>query len=148
VLLDDPSYSIYSRYDFIDKHSKLKDVACLHNYILGVRWFYTSYGMGGFIKLHQDGHSTVHRQQSKYTVLFYLNDNYEGGELVVPDMNLTIKPVKGTVIVMDQEIYHYVNSITTGEKYILRVDAISGTACPPKIEFIRSFNGSSRSYQC
>jgi Rps23 Pro-64 3,4-dihydroxylase Tpa1-like proline 4-hydroxylase len=123
-LLNDPSYSVYSRYDFIDKNSKLKDIDCLQGYTLGTRWFYTAYDVGGFINMHQDGHTTVSHKQSKYTVLFYLNDNYEGGELVVPTMNLTVRPPKGSVVIMDQETYHYVNKITSGQKHVLRVDAI------------------------
>ncbi len=124
TLLDDPSYSVYSRYDFIDKSNKFKDIPCLKPYILGSRWFFTSYETGGFINIHQDGHSTVAHQQSKYTVLFYLNDNYSGGELVVPAMNMSIRPQRGSIIIMDQETHHYVNKILTGYKNILRVDAI------------------------
>lgn len=124
ILLDDPSYSVYYRYDFIDKSNKFQNIQCLKPYILGIRWFFTSYEAGGFINIHQDGHSTVAHKQSKYTILFYLNDNYSGGELVVPTMNMSIRPHKGSIIIMDQETYHYVNKIVRGDKYILRVDAI------------------------
>lgn len=126
-LLNDITYSVYSRYDFIDKSSKLQGVPCLQKYILGCRWFFTSYDVGGFINIHQDGHSTVRHKPSKYTILFYLNDDYEGGELVIPEMNLNVKPSSGSIIIMDQETYHYVNKITAGEKNILRVDAIDST---------------------
>lgn len=125
ILLNDPSYSVYYRYDFVDKTNKFGNIQCLRNYILGNRWFFTSYETGGFINIHQDGHSSVCNIESQYTVLIYLNNDYEGGELVIPVMGMNIKPSKGTIIIMDQETYHYVNAVLKGTKNILRVDAIA-----------------------
>jgi hypothetical protein len=67
------------------------------------------------------------------TVLFYLNDDYEGGETVFPYINKTIKPEKGKAIIMwlvrqsengpviIKESKHRSNKITKGEKYIMNV---------------------------
>jgi len=123
--IDDPDYSVYSRYDFksmeLSKElSKLVPV----NFILGSKFAFTAYDKGGFIRTHTDGHSTVKGQPSTHTVLFYLNDDYTGGELVISQLGLCIKPPACSLIIMDQEFSHYVNELTAGHKYVLRVDAL------------------------
>lgn len=122
ISLKDLDYSVYHRFDFRDK-----DLAEKFNVITknkcSDRFFFTKYTEGGFIKSHQDGHVRIMRNSlSTHTVLLYLNNDYEGGELVIEDLNLTVKPNQGTVIVMDQTLNHYVNMVTKGEKYILRTD--------------------------
>jgi len=35
---------------------------------------------------------------ARYSSIFYLNDDYEGGEIEFPNLNLTYKPVKGSMV--------------------------------------------------
>lgn len=51
------------------------------------------------------------------TVLVYLNDNYEGGELQVEDED-PIKPAAGTVVLVKSGVSHQSHTVTSGEKHI------------------------------
>jgi hypothetical protein len=62
-----------------------------------------------------------------YTVLIYLNDDYEGGETVFPNINKIIKPEKGKAVVFKNidhndkiitQSLHRGNPIIKGVKYI------------------------------
>jgi hypothetical protein len=52
----------------------------------------------------------------------YLNDDYEGGELVFPLMNLKIKPEPGDMLSYrsNMQFLHYVRKVTSGQKWILQ----------------------------
>ena len=53
--------------------------------------------------------------------LFYLNDQYGGGELEFGDLGLTIKPKKGMMIAFPsyKEFAHMVHPVTWGHRYSL-----------------------------
>jgi len=40
----------------------------------------------------------IKSHRSKYSAIFYLNDDYEGGEIKFPNLRFTYKPVKGSMI--------------------------------------------------
>jgi hypothetical protein len=53
----------------------------------------------------------------KYAAIVYLNDNYEGGELMIKDMK--IKPKAGELIIFENaEMVHSVNTVV-GERFTL-----------------------------
>ena len=53
--------------------------------------------------------------------LFYLNDQYGGGELEFYDLGLTIKPKKGMMIAFPsyKDFAHKVHPVTWGHRYTL-----------------------------
>ena len=55
------------------------------------------------------------------SVLFYLNDNYEGGELEFTKLGLSIKPKKGMMIAFPSyfEFSHRVHPVRSGTRYSL-----------------------------
>jgi predicted 2-oxoglutarate/Fe(II)-dependent dioxygenase YbiX len=55
------------------------------------------------------------------SVLFYLNDDYEGGELEFTKLGLTIKPKKGMMIAFPSyfEFSHRVHPVLSGTRYSL-----------------------------
>lgn len=55
----------------------------------------------------------------KYGVVIYLNDNFEGGELYYPDLNLTVKPEKGMLVYHQGDEAHEVLKVVSGERYTL-----------------------------
>lgn len=59
-------------------------------------------------------------EQSFYTFMIYLNDDFEGGETAFHD--LKVKPSVGDGIFFSQELEHAGLPITLGRKYILRTD--------------------------
>ena len=52
-----------------------------------------------------------------YTFVSYLNDDYEGGEIEFPDLDIKIKPKKGMAAIFDGTLAHKVNEVTSGTRY-------------------------------
>ena len=95
-----------------------------------------NYQKGGFFKPHYDAcegaKEFCHRMNGNIgprylTVLFYLNDNFDGGETVFPKINKTIKPKKGKAIIFKNvddngvvinQSLHGGEPILSGEKWI------------------------------
>jgi len=42
--------------------------------------------------------SRMKSYKAKYSAIFYLNDDYEGGEIYFPNLNINYKPVKGSFV--------------------------------------------------
>jgi len=82
----------------------------------------------GFFGPHYDGvYMTSEDVRSFYTLMFYLNEEYEGGETAFLDREdhskviNAIKPKAGMMIFFPQNIYHEGRAVK-GEKYIFRTD--------------------------
>jgi hypothetical protein len=76
------------------------------------------YSGGEEYKFHYDGGTDSKRSIS---VLIYLNDNYEGGELEFPNFNLKIKPKAGTIILFPSNYAygHIAHPVSSGTKYVI-----------------------------
>jgi hypothetical protein len=59
--------------------------------------------------------------------LFYINDDYEGGELVYTEKNIIFKPKANTLIIHGgaKEFTHGVKRVTSGERYTLSTFAFT-----------------------
>jgi len=57
----------------------------------------------------------------KHAAMIYLNDNFNGGELVFQKNNISLKPVSGTFLAFDGGInnIHSVNDILDGTRYVI-----------------------------
>jgi D-mannonate dehydratase len=55
----------------------------------------------------------------KYGVVIYLNDNFEGGQLVYPESNYTIKPERGMLVYHAGDKIHGVSKVESGIRYTL-----------------------------
>ena len=89
---------------------------------------FLGYPVGGHYKGHNDGErfNIETRQWEKLmdrdvSFLFYLNDQYGGGELEFYDLGLTIKPKKGMMIAFPsyKDFAHKVHPVTWGHRYSL-----------------------------
>ena len=89
---------------------------------------FLGYPPGGHYKGHNDGeHFNYETRQWEpcmnrdVSFLFYLNDQYGGGELEFYDLGLTIKPKKGMMIAFPsyKEFSHMVHPVTWGHRYTL-----------------------------
>ena len=47
----------------------------------------------------------------KFGCVYYINDDYEGGEIIYPDINISIKPKANTLIIHQSNLIHYTNPI-------------------------------------
>lgn len=94
-----------------------------------------NYKPGGFFTPHYDAcvgnNSYCERMNDKgpryLTVLFYLNDNFEGGETIFPKINKLVKPEKGKAIIFQNvdnngviitQALHGGEPVKNGEKWI------------------------------
>ena len=89
---------------------------------------FLGYPPGGHYLGHNDGEAfnMETRQWERMmprdvSFLFYLNDQYGGGELEFPDLGLTIKPKKGMMIAFPsyKDFAHKVHPVTWGHRYSL-----------------------------
>lgn len=95
------------------------------NVKLSHRWYISKYYPdSGHISQHIDGNVTFGDYMSKYTILIYLNDDFEKGEtiLYVNNNEISIKPKKNRILIMDQNLLHSGNKPINHPKYILRND--------------------------
>ena len=85
------------------------------------------YGPGGFYKPHQDTFSDVKGNKRMYTIILALNDNYEGGETVFPNLRRQYKLKKGDALffhtldnyeLMTSKALHGGTPVKSGEKWI------------------------------
>ena len=79
-------------------------------------FYLLKYDVGDYFNSHYDTHPTYKRSVS---VLIYLNDDYEGGEIEFFHFNTKIKPKAGTVILFppNYPYRHIAHPVTSGTKY-------------------------------
>ena len=89
---------------------------------------FLGYPVGGHYLGHNDGESYNFEtrqwerlMERDVSFLFYLNDQYGGGELEFYDLGLTIKPKKGMMIAFPsyKDFAHKVHPVTWGHRYSL-----------------------------
>jgi predicted 2-oxoglutarate/Fe(II)-dependent dioxygenase YbiX len=85
------------------------------------------YKEGGFYKPHQDTFSDVKGNKRMYTIILALNDDYEGGETVFPNLRRKYKLNKGDALffhtldnyeLMTSKALHGGAPVKSGEKWI------------------------------
>ena len=76
------------------------------------------YEPGGKFDLHIDDAGASFRRAS---TVFYLNDNYEGGEIEFPSFNVKYKPQAGDFIMFPSSYAyrHKVNPVVSGTRYAI-----------------------------
>jgi predicted 2-oxoglutarate/Fe(II)-dependent dioxygenase YbiX len=60
---------------------------------------------------------TPHIHTPPYNFVVFLNDEFEGGELIIN--NLTIKPQRGQMVYFSWDEPHYVKNVSLGDRYTL-----------------------------
>ena len=93
----------------------------------------TRYKEGEYYLPHFDAYNLLKKDKNIYyqrvkTIILYLNDDYVGGEINFPNLNLKIKPLKGHFLLFDNCIFnsHYLHpyslheskKLIKGNKYI------------------------------
>lgn len=89
------------------------------------------YGTGGHYVPHVDGESPLRDEDDRQfweksldrdlSVVYFLSDGFAGGELVFPELSLSLKPRRGTLVCFpsDHHFLHGVQPVTTGLRYTL-----------------------------
>jgi len=68
-------------------------------------------------RLDDTKHSIPHTDYLDYTLVMLLNNEFDGGELIIEDVPSQLK--KGNLIIFEAKKMHYVSKITKGERYTL-----------------------------
>lgn len=119
--IDKPSYIFYSKmrdiffnaFDPLEKdysqHFKVKTLS--HEYYAILK-----YGIGQNFSNHIDDH---HLFERRISTVYYLNDDYVGGEIIFPRFNIKLKPKANQMIIFPSTyVYnHSVSPITEGIRY-------------------------------
>lgn len=89
------------------------------------------YVTGDSFSLHTDTglyYNKIEGEKSRWTLLIYLNDDFDGGETVFYDDNWritkSITPKKGHAILFDIDLWHKGNPVTRGAKYWIGCEII------------------------
>jgi prolyl 4-hydroxylase len=73
------------------------------------------YTAGSFMLPHDDGGVGI---VPSFTALLWFNEDFEGGELEFPDLNLILKPEAGSVLVFPSILQHGVKTLISGERFV------------------------------
>lgn len=97
---------------------------------LNERFRFYRYDPGQRFDWHYDGSFVRNRnERSVLSLLFYLNDDFEGGEtrfeLPRRGTRLTVVPSRGAALAFEHRIRHTGASVTAGRKYVLRTDVMA-----------------------
>jgi predicted 2-oxoglutarate/Fe(II)-dependent dioxygenase YbiX len=88
-----------------------------------------SYGVGGHYCPHIDGESLWQTPTGELiwkkstdrdlSMVFYLNDDFEGGDFIFPDLKIRVRPEPGMLICFPSNRYykHGVEPVTKGKRY-------------------------------
>lgn len=103
----------FSLANYLASHGLDKDLYELRLDLIPIRKWTTGSYMGPHCDTY-DGNLDL-----AFSMIAYLNDDYEGGEIAFPRHDISIKPEPGSLVIFpSQEPYlHQVNEITSGERY-------------------------------
>lgn len=59
----------------------------------------------------------INKNSNHFICMFYLNDDFDGGEIYFPDIELKYKPKSGDVLLYKASIRHQVLPVTKGVRY-------------------------------
>ena len=70
-----------------------------------------------FMWPHTDGGSPDDPRKIVFGIAIYLNDDFTGGELIYPDLGLSVTPKAGSMVIHDAHLKHQVFPVVEGERY-------------------------------
>lgn len=77
----------------------------------------TNMRLGG----HSDDHGGYNDPKPRMSLVFYINDNYDGGEIKFKNLDISIKPKKNQLIIFPSSylFFHVISKVTSGERFII-----------------------------
>jgi Rps23 Pro-64 3,4-dihydroxylase Tpa1-like proline 4-hydroxylase len=78
---------------------------------------FVRYSSGNYYTPHSD--TGLHRSDRYFTVICYLNDDFEGGQTSFPQLNYRVTPRSGKAVIFPATYLHCAEPVISGEKYIL-----------------------------
>ena len=79
------------------------------------------YDSGDYINPHTDSPRLFSdNSESNFTAIIHLNDEYDGGATHFNDLDFSVKPVKGLLLLFNHSLKHEAQLVSDGVKYIYR----------------------------
>lgn len=106
--------SIYSGMKFcLDKYVEMKQIP-------GEQILSKSFTLQKQVDGSEINSSHYSNTNAKYIIMVFLNDDYQGGEIVFPKKNMGFKPQKGSIVIFPnkEDLYFQFNKINNGERYM------------------------------
>lgn len=72
----------------------------------------------------EDRAAPGNRIESALTLVFYLNDGFEGGATDFPELQKKIVPARGRALLFQHRILHEATEVRSGTKHVLRTDVL------------------------
>ena len=91
---------------------------------------FVRYSPGHYYTPHTD--TGIHRTDRYFTVIAYLNDDFEGGKTSFPTLNYAVSPQGGKAVIFPSTYLHCAEPVISGEKYVL----VSWLTGPPPVRWI------------
>jgi hypothetical protein len=70
-----------------------------------------------FMWPHTDGGNPDDPKKIVFGIAIYLNDDFEGGELIYPDLGLSVTPKPGSMVIHNASLKHQVFPVVKGFRY-------------------------------
>jgi hypothetical protein len=70
-----------------------------------------------FMWPHEDGGNPDDPRKIVFGIAIYLNDDFIGGELIYPDLGLSVTPRPGSMVIHSAHLKHQVFPVLGGERY-------------------------------
>lgn len=79
------------------------------------------YNTNAYMGPHVDTEDKTNKHKPSISMVFYLNDNYEGGEIEFPNQNIKLKPSAGSLIIFPSydPYLHDPKPVSSGSKYMI-----------------------------
>lgn len=99
--------TLYKQYNNVDGDVKIDTDSAIKKYNVGTE-------MGPHAD-QNDGDARL-----RYSIVAYLNDDYEGGELAFPNQNVVLKPQAGSIVIFpsSEPYLHQSKKLISGTKYM------------------------------
>jgi prolyl 4-hydroxylase len=96
---------------------------------LNERFRFYRYDVGQRFAPHRDGYYARPdgSERSVWTLLIYLNGDFEGGETRIFSLDAEVKPEPGLALVFVHALVHEGAAVRSGRKYVLRSDVMIET---------------------
>jgi len=81
------------------------------------KYTFNEYGYGDYLNEHSDLHEI--ELGATLTIIYQLNDSYEGGEVCFKhdEIGLVVPKEKGSIFIFDSNLPHWVNEVKKGTRY-------------------------------
>ena len=70
--------------------------------------------------------------ESRLTLVFYLDDDFDGGATEFPELGQTVTPRRGMALVFQHRVLHTATEVRRGAKHVLRTDLVYGPPGSPR----------------